>query len=518
MKTIQAARGRGRGAAGVARSDTMTVPSFYIGACHTMGVETDGRRFELPAHHLVTHAVILGTTGSGKTGLITVLVEEALAHQIPVLMIDVKGDLPNLALRLPSFAPEPLVPWVQAAIASGAATGATESARQAAALRQQGLNAWGIDDPALSAFYAGHHIRVITPGCTAGEPLHLLSSLELPSRRWQTDPEAAREALGAAVSLVLRLIGREADPAKSREHALLTIMAERRLSAGNPSPLGALVEDVLCPPIDRIGALALDDYLSKSERRSLAAGLNTLLVSPNFSTWRQGAPIDVADWLAPRSGRASGVIVSVAHLDEEERRLVLGVLLEEILAFVRTLPGTGSLRALLVFDEIYGFMPPHPANPPTKRPMVTLMKQGRAFGIGVVVATQNTMDLDYRALGNAGLWCTGRLQTEADRDRVLRGITADGVAAKPAELGDVIGRLCPRWFLLRDSHLEPEVLLVQPRWAMTYMRGPMTRCEIKRAREAFGSAAGGFPAGSTNLAAHSELSSRLPALRGAFTT
>jgi DNA helicase HerA-like ATPase len=224
--------------------------------------------------------------------------------------------------------------------------------------------------------------------------------------------------------------------------------------------------------------------MKKSERRSLAAALNTLLASPSLASWRQGANLDVGEWMKPKSGRTPVVVVSVAHLDDQERALVLGVLLEEFLSWVRTLPGSQRLRALLVFDEVYGFLPPHPNNPPTKRPLVALMKQARGFGVGVVVATQNPMDLDYRALSNAGLWFLGRLQTDADRARVLDGLAAArGTEQNSAdELATTLQRLAPRWFVVRNTHTTVPPLLMQPRYAMSLMRGPMTRVEIRAAR------------------------------------
>jgi hypothetical protein len=244
------------------------------------------------------------------------------------------------------------------------------------------------------------------------------------SPRWDSDPESARASLSAAVSLVLRLVGRDPDPARSKEHVLLSVLAERRLRIGEAADLGALLGDLADPPIEEVGALPIESFLPKHDRRALAASLNTLLASPTFASWRTGATLDVEGWLTPRGERTPVVIVSVAHLDDEERALVLGVLLEEVLSWVRSLPGSRRLRAVVAFDEVYGFLPPHPANPPTKRPLVALMKQARAFGVGVVVATQNPMDLDYRALGNAGLWCIGRLQTDADRERVVDGLAA----------------------------------------------------------------------------------------------
>src|SRR6266851_2363444 len=416
----------------------MEQPSFYLGAWRPLDGSPKGGPFRLPAHHLVTHGVVVGTTGSGKTGLITVLVEEALRAQVPVLVIDIKGDLPNLLLSFPTFAASELLPW-----ADSSASATDERSRDAIATeladeRKRGLSAWSIGEPELAAFQASTSIRVVTPGASAGELLHVLSSLERRSDRWDEDPESARAALSAAVSLLLRLLGRDPDPAKSREHVLLSVLAEQRLLAGQAADLGSLLEDLERPPVARIGALDIDAFLPKRDRRALAAALNTLLASPTFASWRQGTTLDIGAWMAPEKGRTPAVIVSVAHLDDEERALVLGVLLEEVLSWVRSLPGTQRLRALVVFDEVFGFLPPHPANPPTKRPLVALMKQARAFGVGVVVATQNPMDLDYRALGNAGLWWLGRLQTDADRARVLDGLAAVGGPGVPDDLGQTL--------------------------------------------------------------------------------
>jgi hypothetical protein len=246
------------------------------------------------------------------------------------------------------------------------------------------------------------------------------------------------------------------------------------------------MQDLANPPVSQVGALPVNSFLRKTERCNLAAALNTLLASPTFCSWRKGTSLDIGEWMACRNGRTPAVIVSVAHLDDEERALVLGVLLEEILCWVRALPGTDRLKALIVFDEVYGFLPPHPANPPTKRPIVALMKQARAFGVGVIVATQNPMDLDYRALSNAGLWCIGRLQTDADRARVIDGLAGARHIDQESgvDLGHTVQRLAPRWFVVRNSHAASAgPILMQARQAMSLMRGPMTRNEIRRARE-----------------------------------
>jgi hypothetical protein len=458
--------------------------SLFLGAQRPLDNSQASSALRLPAHHLVTHGVVVGMTGSGKTGLVTVMVEEALQAKVPALVIDVKGDLTNLLLAFPSFAPAHLLPWVSTVMSP---TDLREPAEVAATLsdeRQRALESWGITESTLATYSRSIAVRVITPGSSAGEPLHVLSSLERESERWQSDPESARGALSAAVSLLLRLLGRDPDPARSKEHVLLSVLAETRLSRGEAADLPSLLKDLADPPIAHIGALELDAFLPKSERRALAASLNTLLASPTFASWRQGSTLDIGSWLAAtEDGRTPAVVVSVAHLDDDERALVLGVLIEEVLSWVRSLSGTQRLRALVVFDEVFGFLPPHPANPPTKRPLVALMKQARAFGVGVVVATQNPMDLDYRALSNAGLWCVGRLQTDADRARVIEGLSLAGAhgGQSASALNNVLKRLAPRWFLMRDAHVSAAAVLMQPRWAMSFLRGPMTRSEIRSA-------------------------------------
>jgi DNA helicase HerA-like ATPase len=475
-------------------------PRLYLGDYRSLRDANVGGRLYMPAHHLVTHGVCVGMTGSGKTGAVMVMVEEALRAEVPVLVIDVKGDLPNLLLRFPSLTPEALLPWVD----NHAPTDKRTPHERAAALAEshaKGLSAWDLTEHAVAEYARRSEVRVITPGSSAGELLHVLSSLERRSTRWDQDPESARAALSAAVSLLLRLLGRDPDPAKSREHVLLSVLAARRLAAGEGADLPALLQDLAEPPIEQIGALALDEFLPRSERKQLAAALNTLLASPTFASWRQGATLDVGDWLTPKDGKTPAVVVSVAHLDDDERALVLGVLLEEVLSWVRTLPGSQRLRALVVFDEVYGFLPPHPQSPPTKRPLVALMKQARAFGVGVLIATQNPMDLDYRALSNAGLWCIGRLQTDADRERVLEGLADssghEGGVSK-SELEGIVRKLAPRWFLVRDAHARDGAYLLQPRWVMSLMRGPMTRSEIRRALERDG---GSRPGGTEQVAA-----------------
>jgi hypothetical protein len=438
----------------------------------------------LPAHHFVTHGVIVGMTGSGKTGLGIVLVEEALRSKIPVLMVDVKGDLPNLLLMFPELSGAEFEPWIDPDAAARDETTTSAMAERIATRWRTGLASWGLGARDVAGLRNSIAPRVITPGSTAAESLHVLSSLETPSPLWQTDEEGARESLSASLSLLLRLIGREADPARSKEHVVLAHLAERRLRNGQSAGIAALLGDLAEPPVREIGALPLEEFLPKKERQSLAQDMNTILASPTFASWRQGSPLDVGAWLRPRDGKTPAVIVSVAHLGDEERALVLGLLLEELLSWVRGLPGTSELRALVVFDEVFGFMPPHPANPPTKKPLLALMKQARAFGVGVLLATQNPMDLDYKALSNAGIWFVGRLQTDADRERVVDGLSgsdAGTMGLDPRQIAGVIKSLPPRTFFVRDVHGQPASMLVESRWSLSWLRGPMTRQEIKRA-------------------------------------
>jgi hypothetical protein len=453
--------------------------NLYVGgAVPLRGGES--RDFVLPADHLCTHGMLVGMTGSGKTGFSFTIVESLLAAEIPVILIDIKGDLPNLLLSFPSFHADHLRPWVDAEGLDDPTAYAL--AEKAARERAEGLQRWRLGEADVRRFHAGVQMRVLTPGSTQGEPMHLLSSLERRSRLWGTNEEAASEALSAAVSLVLRLLGRDPDPAKSRDHVLLTVLAERLLRNGEDATLDVLLNQVKEPPIETIGAQPIDDFMDGKERRSLAAGLNTLLASPSFRSWRQGSSLDVGEWLRPKDGKTQAVIISVAHLDDAERTLVLGVIFEEILAYTRGLGGTNRLRAVVVLDEVYGLVPPHPANPPTKRPIVTLMKQARAFGVGMLLSTQNPMDVDYRTLSNAGFWAVGRLQTDADRARVVESLAnVNEPGCSPKELDATISKLAKRWFFVRNVHASPNCQLVHPRWVLSYMRGPMTLEDIRRA-------------------------------------
>lgn len=438
----------------------------------------------LSPHQLVTHAVVLGMTGSGKTGLAMVLVEEALRSKIPVLMVDLKGDLPNLLLAFERLDTAHFAPWVDEDSALREGLTREQRAEQLATQWRNGLAQWNLGEPDAASLRQSIAPRILTPGAEITEPVHVLSALERRDPLWDTDPQAAREALSSALSLLLRLLQREADPARSREHVVLSLLAERRLSSGQHAPLEALLGDLTRPPISTVGAMSLDDFLPPKERTSLCQSLNTLLVAPTFAAWRKGAALDVGAWLKRRpDAKTPAVIVSVAHLDDDERALVLGLLFDELLRWIRTLPGTSDLRALVVFDEVHGYIPPHPANPPTKRPLLALLKQARAFGVGLVLATQNPMDVDYKALSNAGVWLVGRLQTDADRERAVEGLAGSDAGAgglTAPELAIALKSLPKRTFFMRNVHRSPACHLLETRWCLSWLRGPMTRQELRR--------------------------------------
>jgi hypothetical protein len=436
---------------------------------------------ELDPAHLQTHAVVTGMTGSGKTGLLLVLVEEAIRAGTAVLLFDVKGDLANLGLTVRPDAAAEYAPW----LTSDGGIDVEARAATLASERPKSLATWQLDGSHVRALRERCALRILTPGSVAGEPINLLSSLDCPLDRWTRDTETARDRLCAALSMILRLLRRDADPASSREHVLLATIAEHQITRGAGCSLESLLRALEAPPIESIGALTVDDFVAPNERRELAAALNALLASPSFAAWRTGTALDVGEWLRPREDRrAPAVIVSLSHLDDDERIETLAVLLEEARAWVRTLPGTDALRALIVLDEAYGLLPPHPANPPTRRPLVSLLKQGRAYGVGLVVATQNPMDLDYRALSNAGLWFVGRLQTDGDRKRVIEGLTAESSAKSVGKsLSATVRNLKARWFVLRNAREGDQCWLFRPRDTLCWLRGPMTREDLRRLRD-----------------------------------
>jgi hypothetical protein len=451
---------------------------FYLG--RRFDAES-GRSGEEPllydARDLTTHAVIVGATGSGKTGLGVALLEEAALDGIPALAIDPKGDLGNLLLTFPELRADDFRPWIDDEEAARGGASPDELARRTAQRWREGLAAWGQDGARIARLRAAAEVRLYTPGSLAGLPLRALRSLDAPPPALLEDPDALRERVVAAASALLALLGIEADPLRSREHVLLSTLLEDAWRAGRSVELADLVRSVESPPFAKVGALDLESFFPAAQRARLAADLNQLLAAPGFAAWREGEPLDVARLLHAPDGRPRLSILSIAHLSDAERMFFVTLLLGEVVAWMRTRPGTGSLRALLFMDEVFGFFPPV-ASPPAKAPMLTLLKQARAHGLGVVLATQNPADLDYKGLSNAGTWFLGRLSTQRDRERVSEGL-AGSVAATGEPVERLLGDLAQRVFLMRNVH-EDAPLLFQTRWTLSWLRGPLTRQEIRR--------------------------------------
>jgi len=420
---------------------------------------------------LTTHAVCVGMTGSGKTGLCLALLEEAAIDGIPAICIDPKGDIGNLLLTFPSLTAEEFKPWVES----------PDAAAATAEKWRKGLAEWDQSPERIARFREAVDVAIYTPGGSSGLGLSVLRSLASPGAEALADPAALREQVGSTVAALLALLGRDADPVKSRDYILLARIVEHSWSDGLALDLTGLINAIQKPPFDRLGAFDLETFFPARERLELAMAVNALLASPGFAAWIEGEPLDAQRLLYTPEGKPRIAVISIAHLSDAERMFIVTLVLNELVAWMRRQSGTSSLRALFYMDEIFGYFPPT-ANPPSKRPMLTLLKQARAYGLGCVLATQNPVDLDYRGLGNTGTWLIGRLQTERDRLRVIEGLTSavsSGNTLDRSELEQLMASLTPRVFLLRNAK-EDVPRLMKSRWTLSYLRGPLTGPEISR--------------------------------------
>ena len=453
---------------------------LYLGKEFDPKKESLGARLDLDPSDLLTHGLIVGMTGSGKTGLAIALVEEVLRQGVPVLAIDPKGDLCNLLLLFDDLAPAAFQPWLDKDAVRREGKELAVAAAEAAAGWTKGLGDWGLSASDIAALKKSHEAVIYTPGSQAGVPLNVLHSLEAPKGSFEAAAEDLRDEIAGIVSGLLGLLGIEADPLQSREFILLSNLIEAAWRKGQSLSLENLITGVSDPPFDKIGALPLESVYPKRERQAFMMALNNLLASPGFEAWREGEPLDVERLLRAPDGRPRLSIIYTAHLSDDERLFITALLLDKVKTWMRQQGGTTELRALVYMDEIYGYFPPHPANPPTKRPLLTLLKQARAQGVGVVLATQNPVDLDYKGLANMGIWLVGKLQTERDRARLQDGLLGSGVDAK--KVGELLDATRKRVFLLHDIH-RPAPVLLYSRWALSYLRGPVTRDEIERLME-----------------------------------
>lgn len=427
--------------------------------------------------NLATHAVCVGMTGSGKTGLGIALLEEAAIDKIPAIIIDPKGDLGNLLLTFPHLSAEEFKPWVDQASAEKNEMNINEYSEYVAKTWKEGLATWGESAERIQKFRSSVDLAIYTPASNAGIPISILSSFTAPSKEEMQDATAVRDKIISISSSLLGLLGIDANPIKSREFILISTIIHQAWEKGEDLDIGALIQQVQKPPFTKMGALDIDTFYPPKDRMSLSISLNNLLASPGFQAWMQGEPLDIKQLLYSEKGKPKLSIISIAHLSDPERMFFVTLLLNAVLSWMRQQPGTSSLRALLYMDEIFGFFPPI-AMPPSKLPMLTLLKQARAFGVGVALATQNPVDLDYKGLANCGTWFIGKLQTERDKARVIEGLKIASNGEINANILDrMIALTGKRTFIMRSIH-EKDPILFQTRWTLSYLYGPLTLTQI----------------------------------------
>lgn len=451
---------------------------FYLGKCYDIQnskVEEEPLLYD--SKDLVTHGVVLGMTGSGKTGLCLSILEEAAMDNIPAIVIDPKGDISNLLLLFPDMDAKCFRPWINEDEASKAGISIDEQAAKISRAWENGLKDWGQSPERIEALREKVDVTIFTPGSRIGIPVSILSSLSVPSVELLDDAELFEERVSSTVTSLLTLAGVDSEDLQSAEVILVGKIIGESWLGGQGVTLESLIREVQTPSFDKVGVMDLESFLPDKSRRSLAAKFNNLLASPSFATWLEGPPLDIDKMLHTPEGKPCISIFSIAHLSDPERMFFVTLLLNQMLGWMRTQKGTGSLRALLYMDEIFGYLPPT-ANPSSKRPMMTLLKQSRAFGLGCLLATQNPVDLDYKALSNIGTWFLGRLQTEQDKARLLDGLEGAGGKFDRAKMDKIISGLGKQVFVMNNIHEDGPVIF-KVRWAMSYLAGPLSRLQIK---------------------------------------
>jgi hypothetical protein len=458
----------------------MSNSSFYIG--RSVDVSAAGAKAEAVRYDpddLTTHGIIVGMTGSGKTGLLISMLEEAALLGLPSIVIDPKGDLTNLLLHFPDMQPGEFEPWIDPEAARRQNMSIPQLAAETARKWKDGLAGWDLDRDELVALRDAVDYVVYTPGSTAGEPVNLLASFAPPTGlNWEEHREIMRERISSTVTALLGLIGfKDIDPLRSREHILLSNILESHWSKGAALDLTELILQVQNPPFERLGAFPVNNFFPEKDRMELAILLNNFLAAPSFQAWIEGTSLDMEAFLHTPQGKPRMSIFYLAHLDETERMFFVTLLLAAVESWMRAQRGSPGLRALLAFDEIVGYLPPI-ANPPSRPVMLRLLKQARAFGLGLLLATQNPVDVDYKGLSNAGTWFIGRLQTERDKERLLEGLQSIEGGIDSAAYAQIISGLRPRTFLLHNIHARGSSQVFQTRWCLNYLAGPLTRSQI----------------------------------------
>ena len=455
---------------------------FYLGKEFSLENKTlTGKDYFYKADNLTTHGVIFGMTGSGKTGLCINLLEEAIAEDIPLMIIDPKGDLVNLALMFPDFSPQEFLPWISTSEAAKENMSPDDYAKKVAEKWQTGLKSWGIDKTQVAALKEKADVRIFTPGSAMGMKISIVEGFKKPDIDFEADEEGMIDKIRSSVSALLALLGIDDDPLKSKPHILISNIIEHYWRLGRSVSLEDLILNIQKPPIQKLGVFTIDQLMEEKERIDISFKLNNLIASPSFRFWSSGMPLSSAQ-LMKKNGKVPVNIFYIAHLSDNERMFFVTLLLNEMIYWMRQQPGSSSLKYLFYMDEIFGYLPAYPMNPPSKVPLLTLLKQARAFGLGVILATQNPKDIDYKGLTNMGTWFIGKLQAEGDRTRVIEGlIGASSLGSETpdaAQLNSMITSLEPRKFLVKNVHT-PGLTIFQGRWAMSYLAGPVTREQIK---------------------------------------
>jgi len=472
-------------------SVVMNLPgSFYLGRRYDLA---EKKRTESQVHyeskHLTTHALCVGMTGSGKTGLCVSLLEEAALDGIPIICVDPKGDLGNLLLQFPQLRGEDFRPWLDKSEVLAKRTEEdaelsddeilNRTAESTASAWSNGLKDWEMNLEYIETLRKIEKV-IYTPGSNVGVPLTVLNSLDAPSKEVREDEEALRDQISSAVSGLLALLNISADPLTSREHILLSTILLDAWTKGNDLSMENMIRAIQNPPIKKVGVIDIDSFYPANDRAKLAMSLNNLMASPSFAGWMQGQSLDIDSLLYTPSGAAKISIISISHLNDSERMFFVTILLNELLSWMRAQNGTGALRAIFYMDEVYGYFPPS-AKPPSKAPMMTLLKQARAFGLGIMLATQNPVDLDYKGLSNMGTWFLGRLQTQRDKDRVLDGLEGaslqQGSSFDRNSMDKNLSALGKRVFLLNNVN-DNAPTIFQTRWAFSFLRGPLSKPEV----------------------------------------
>lgn len=502
-------------------ADYEKLGAFYLGREYDIATRAMADGLVMyDSKDLVTHGVVLGMTGSGKTGLCLAILEEAAIDKVPAIIIDPKGDISNFLLTFPNLSGGEFRPWINEEDAAKKNQSPDEFAASQAEMWKKGLADWGQTAERIQLLRESVDVNIFTPGSNAGIPISILASLSAPDFEIVDDAELFAERIESTASSLLGLIGIAADPIGSREHILLSRVLDHAWRAGENLDLGKIIGYVQSPPFDKIGVVALDEFLPEKKRTEFAMLINNLLASPGFQTWLMGEALDIKKMLHAPDGRPRMSVLSIAHLGDAERMFFVSLVLNQMIGWMRSQSGTTSLRAMFYMDEIYGYLPPT-ENPPSKKPMMILLKQARAFGLGVLLATQNPVDLDYKALSNIGTWWLGRLQTERDKARVLDGLEgaalSQGGKFDRAAIDTMLASLGNRIFLMNNVH-EDGPCVMQVRWCLSYLRGPLTRTQIKslmdpkRATFAGGSPAAGSSASSAPATAAGNSSSARPDL------